>query len=108
MLSNSARLRKRLVSALDVQIADRSWMREELRCGQMGFYCKGLALTPNWFATGRQTYTAPGEAMLAPLRDGEPQSTRLRNGSMIYVTHLAILPYPCLFGCLLPEEVRAI
>jgi hypothetical protein len=27
---------------------------------------KGSALIPNWFATGRQPYTTPGETSLAP------------------------------------------
>ena len=35
--------------------------------GQTAFYRKGSALTPNWFATGRQPYTAPGKTMLAPV-----------------------------------------
>jgi hypothetical protein len=53
---------------LDVQIADAwRWMQEELTLRANAFYRKGSALTPNWFATGRQPYTSPGETMLAPV-----------------------------------------
>jgi hypothetical protein len=46
----------------------------ELAAGKW-FYRKGSALIPNWFATGRQPYTAPGETTLAPVPMAiEPES----------------------------------
>src|SRR5215470_4676578 len=67
VVANPARLRKPQRSfALDVQIADRVEL-DARRASTAGFYRKGLALTPNSFATGRQPYTAPGETALAPV-----------------------------------------